>query len=77
MTGSRVFGPALAGVLVMTVGFGWCFAVDGLSYIAVLVGLLMMRTSELHAAPPARGPRARCARASATPAACPSCGCRW
>ena len=29
MTGSRVLGPALAGVLVMTVGFGWTFVVDG------------------------------------------------
>ena len=38
MTGSRVFGPALAGLLVTTVGFGWCFLLDGVSYIAVLVG---------------------------------------
>ncbi len=51
MTGSRVVGPALAGVLVMTVGFGWTFVVDGLSYIAVLVGLAMMRPSELHPSP--------------------------
>lgn len=53
MTGSRVVGPALAGALVITVGFGWAFLIDGLSYIAVLAGLLMMRPSELHAAPPA------------------------
>jgi MFS family permease len=51
MTGSRVIGPALAGVLVTTVGFGWTFLIDGLSYIAVLVGLAMMRTDELHRAP--------------------------
>jgi MFS family permease len=51
MTGSRVLGPALAGVLVMTVGFGWTFVVDGLSYAAVLVGLAMMRSSELHPSP--------------------------
>jgi MFS family permease len=51
MTGSRVVGPALAGVLVMTVGFGWTFVVDGLSYVAVLVGLAMMRPSELHPSP--------------------------
>lgn len=51
MTGSRVVGPALAGVLVMTVGFGWTFVIDGLSYTAVLVGLALMRPSELHPAP--------------------------
>ena len=36
MTSSRVIGPALAGLLVATVGFGWCFLADGISYIAVL-----------------------------------------
>ena len=35
MTSSRILGPALAGLLSVTVGFGWCFTVDGLSYIAV------------------------------------------
>mgnify|MGYP001249728248 CR=1 FL=1 len=51
MTGSRVIGPALAGALVMTVGFGWTFVVDGLSYTAVLLGLALMRRSELHPSP--------------------------
>ncbi len=51
MTGSRVVGPALAGLLIHTVGYGWCFVVDGLSYIAVLIGLSMMRTSELRERP--------------------------
>jgi MFS family permease len=51
MTSSRVVGPALAGLLVATVGFGWAFLVDGASYVAVLVGLSMMRTSELRPAP--------------------------
>src|SRR4051812_7655074 len=46
MTGSRVVGPALAGLLITTVGYGWTFATDGVSYVAVLVGLLMMRTRE-------------------------------
>ena len=56
MTSSRVVGPALAGLLVATVGFGWCFLADGLSYIAVLVALWMMRTEELRpAAPTQRG----------------------
>src|SRR5256714_1216222 len=51
MPSSRVIGPALAGLLVATVGFGWCFLVDGLSYLAVLAGLWMMRTEELRPAP--------------------------
>jgi len=51
MTSSRVVGPALAGLLVLTVGFGWCFLLDGLSYLAVLAGLWMMRTEELRPAP--------------------------
>ncbi len=51
MTSSRVVGPALAGLAVTTVGFGWAFLGDGLSYLAVLAGLWMMRTSELRPAP--------------------------
>jgi MFS family permease len=47
MTSSRVVGPALAGLAVSTVGFGWAFLGDGLSYLAVLAGLWMMRTEEL------------------------------
>ena len=46
MTGSRVVGPALAGLLITTVGYGWTFAADGLSYVAVILGLLLMRTSD-------------------------------
>ena len=40
---ARIVGPAVAGVLVATVGEGYCFLLNGLSYIAVLSGLLMMR----------------------------------
>ncbi len=50
MTGSRVVGPALAGVSVATIGFGWTFLLDGLSYVAVLGGLLAMRTADLRPA---------------------------
>jgi MFS family permease len=46
MTGARVVGPALAGLLITTVGYGWTFAADGISYVAVIVGLLMMRPAE-------------------------------
>src|SRR6266576_3592957 len=47
--GARIFGPALAGVLIAAAGAGVCFAVNAASYIAVLIGLLMMRPQEFHA----------------------------
>ena len=47
MTGSRVLGPALAGVLIGAVGYAWCFFIDGFSYIAVLAGLALMSKTEL------------------------------
>ena len=53
MTGARVFGPAVAGLLVTTVGFGWCFALDAVSYLAVLWGLWRMDPAELRQPPPA------------------------
>jgi MFS family permease len=45
---ARIFGPALAGVLIAVVGSGWCFAINTASYLAVLGGLLAMRVSELY-----------------------------
>ena len=53
MTSSRVIGPALGGLLITTVGYGWAFALDGISYIAVLIGLWLMRTEELRPSTPA------------------------
>jgi MFS family permease len=44
---SRVLGPAIAGLLIVTVGYGWCFTVDAFSYVAVLTALGMMRPAEL------------------------------
>jgi MFS family permease len=54
---ARIFGPALAGLLVVTLGYGWCFTIDAASYSAVLVCLWMMRPAELHRRPPR--PRAK------------------
>lgn len=51
MTGSRVVGPALGGLLVATAGFGWAFAIDGLSYVAVLYGLWRIDTTQVRRAP--------------------------
>jgi len=54
---SRVFGPALAGLLIATLGYGWCFSVDAATYLAVLLCLALMRTSELHRVPAAERTR--------------------
>jgi MFS family permease len=51
MTSARVVGPALAGLLITTVGFAWCFAIDGLSYLAVIAALWAMNPAQLRAAP--------------------------
>jgi len=40
---ARIIGPAIAGILVASVGEGWCFFANGISYIAVITGLLLMR----------------------------------
>ena len=55
--GARIFGPALAGVLIATAGSGVCFAVNAGSYIAVLVALFMMRPEEFHAVERRERPR--------------------
>jgi MFS family permease len=43
---ARLIGPSLAGMLIAVTSEGWCFLIDGISYIAVIASLLMMR---LHA----------------------------
>src|SRR5579862_4929722 len=40
--GARVIGPAVAGTLVAVVGEAWCFLLNGISYLAVIAGLLLM-----------------------------------
>lgn len=42
VNGARLIGPSLAGLLIAWAGEGWCFLIDGMSYLAVLVSLLMM-----------------------------------
>jgi MFS family permease len=43
VNGARIVGPALAGITVAAVGEGWCFFANGVSFVAVLAGLLAMR----------------------------------
>lgn len=48
---SRVFGPALAGLLAVTLGYGWCFAIDASTYVAVLYCVWVMNPKELRRTP--------------------------
>jgi MFS family permease len=41
--GARVVGPAIAGFAIAWIGEGWCFFLNGVSFLAVIVALLMMR----------------------------------
>ncbi|MFF3466315.1 MFS transporter [Streptomyces sp. NPDC002619] len=45
---ARLVGPAVAGVLITGVGTGWAFLFNGLSFVAPIAGLLLMRARELH-----------------------------
>jgi MFS family permease len=40
---ARLVGPALAGLVIGAVGEGYCFAIDGFSYLAVILSLVLMR----------------------------------
>jgi MFS family permease len=43
VNGARLFGPAIAGVLIAAVGEGWCFLIDAVSYAAVILSVALMR----------------------------------
>ena len=47
MTGSRIFGPALAATLVGPLGTGWLFIINGISYVFMLYGLVGLRKAEM------------------------------
>ncbi len=59
VNGGRLFGPALAGIVIAAVGEGWCFLIDGISYIAVIASLLMMRIHRQNAPRNRAGTRAQ------------------
>jgi MFS family permease len=48
VNGARVVGPAVSGLLVAAVGEGWCFLINGISYLAVIAGLLLMTVPRRH-----------------------------
>ena len=41
--GSRIIGPSIGGIMIAAVGEGWCFAVDAISYVAVILSLVAMK----------------------------------
>jgi MFS family permease len=43
VNGSRIIGPSIGGVIIAAVGEGWCFALDAVSYVAVIISILLMR----------------------------------
>ena len=48
MNASRVVGPAIGGLVIVVFSLGICFFINAASYVAVLIGLALMRASELH-----------------------------
>ena len=69
---ARIVGPAIAGLLIAGFGVVPCFALNALTFVAMIVALWGMDPAGLHAAPPVarepgRDPRRRCATSRATP----------
>jgi MFS family permease len=54
--GARIVGPAVAGILVASIGEGWCFFANAVSYIAVIIGLLFMKLQPRPHRPPLGSP---------------------
>jgi MFS family permease len=54
--GARVVGPAIAGIAIVWFGEGWCFFVNGISFLAVIIALMMMRLPEFTPRPTTGSP---------------------
>src|ERR1700738_5130536 len=54
--GARVVGPAIAGFAIAWIGEGWCFFLNGVSFLAVIVALLAMRLTPLERKPSTESP---------------------
>lgn len=55
MTGSRIFGPALAGLMIGPLGTAWLFALNAVSFLAVLASLFVIRRDQMF--PAVQAPR--------------------
>ncbi|MGH2697892.1 MAG: MFS transporter [Actinomycetota bacterium] len=51
-TSARVIGPAVAGILIAGVGIAWCFIINAVSFVAVIVSMTKMNPAELHRTAP-------------------------
>src|SRR5258705_8188091 len=54
--GARVVGPAIAGFAIGWIGEGWCFFLNGLSFLAGILALLAMRISKVDRKPSSESP---------------------
>ena len=45
VNGTRIIGPSIGGVLIAAFGEGWCFAIDAISYVAVIASIVAMRVA--------------------------------
>ena len=73
---ARAIGPAVAGVLIATVGVGVCLLANAASFAAVLAALARIRSGDLHPVPRPGVSRGSCARACGMSAARRACWCR-
>ena len=53
--GARIIGPSIAGVLIAVIGEGWCFMLNGVSFLAVIVALFAMKLQQAQK-PPSQHP---------------------
>src|ERR1700730_14850465 len=51
---ARLAGPSIAGIVIAATNEGWCFLIDGVSYVAVIAALLLMKIAHPTTAPVAR-----------------------
>jgi MFS family permease len=56
LNGARMIGPAVAGVVIVAVGTGWVFLVNGITFLGMIVALLLIRTDQLVPRVKATGP---------------------
>jgi MFS family permease len=68
---ARVIGPAVAAVLVSTVGLGWCFIGNAISFCFVIASLLLLDRRQLHRSGLSSAPPGSCARGCGTQPASP------
>lgn len=51
---ARIIGPAIGGLLIVTVGIGWCFVINAISYVVFITALALMRSDEIEKSEPER-----------------------